>query len=57
MPGDAPFEASYLHARLPVAADDELQQVGVAVVWCGGEGRGRVLESVPLRLHRCFCPA
>lgn len=28
MPVDAPFEPTYLLARLPVAGEDELQQVG-----------------------------
>ncbi|PSC73353.1 chloroplastic isoform X2 [Micractinium conductrix] len=27
VPADAPFEVTYLHARLPVAAEDELQQM------------------------------
>ena len=33
VPADAPFEVTYLHARLPIAAEDELQQVR-------GEGEG-----------------
>ncbi len=28
VPADAPFELTYLNARLPVAQEDELQQVG-----------------------------
>lgn len=46
VPADAPFELTYLNARLPVAQEDELQQVGVGGWPAGAAGPGRVLPAV-----------
>lgn len=41
VPADAPFELTYLNARLPVAQEDELQQVGGRLAgWCRGPRTG-----------------
>ena len=57
VPADAPFEPTYLHARLPVAAEDELQQVRHARCGRLGGPHARPLTALPARRPAALSPA
>lgn len=58
MPADAPFEVTYLNARLPVAGEDELQQVCLPG-WGRGSERGLAAAagSATVRSRKAGRPA